>query len=96
MLRTLGGHVLWLICNGCQHAVDADQPAMIAAERGDVRVIDLRFRYGARGSHNTSIVMSGSLTGPPEGSKLLGLPENGTNTSIRTRLPAFGITYGGR
>jgi len=95
MLRTLGGHVLWLICSGCQHAVEADQPAMIAAERGDVRVIDLPFRCGACGSHNMSIVMSGSLTGPPKGSELLGLPENRTTASIRTRLPAFGIAYGG-
>lgn len=55
MLRMLGGHVPWLSWNGCQHAVEADQPAMIAAERGDVRVTDLWFRCGACGSQNTSL-----------------------------------------
>jgi len=32
-LRTLGGHVLWVICNTCQHAVEADQPALIVGFR---------------------------------------------------------------
>jgi hypothetical protein len=36
-MRTLGGHILWIVCNGCQHAVEADQMALIAAGWGDVR-----------------------------------------------------------
>jgi len=63
-LRTLGGHVLHVICNGCQHSVKADQPALIAAGRGDVPVIELRFRCGACGSRNTSVIVSGSRIGP--------------------------------
>jgi hypothetical protein len=46
-LRTLGGHVLWIVCNAWQHAVEADQPALIAAGRGEVPVTDLRFRCGS-------------------------------------------------
>ena len=48
-LRTLGGHVLWVICNACQHAVEADQPALIAAGRGDAPLVDLRFWCGGTG-----------------------------------------------
>jgi hypothetical protein len=48
-LHTLGGHVLWVICIGCQHAIEADQAALIAAGRGDVPVTELRFRCGACG-----------------------------------------------
>ena len=59
-LRTLGGHVLVVICNGCQHAAEADQAALIAAGRGDVPVIELRFRCGACGSRNCSVVVSGA------------------------------------
>ena len=65
-IRTLAGHVLSVICNACQHAMDADQPALIAAGRGDVSVIELRFRCGACGSRNTSIVVSGSRIGRRE------------------------------
>ena len=52
-----------MTCNGCQHAVEADQPALIAAGRGDVPVVDLRFRCGACGSRNTGVIVSGSRTG---------------------------------
>jgi hypothetical protein len=48
------------VCNGCQHAVEADQPALIAAGWGDVPLVDLRFRCGACGFRNTSVVVSGS------------------------------------
>ncbi len=61
--RTPGTHVPHKICNGCQHAIEADQPALIAAERGDVPVVDLRFRCGACGSRNTSVIVSNSRTG---------------------------------
>ncbi len=60
MLRALGGHVPWIVCNGCQHAVESNQLALIAAGRGDVPVVELRFRCGACGSRNTSVVASGS------------------------------------
>jgi hypothetical protein len=65
-LRTLGGHVLWIVCNGCQHAVEADQPMLIAAGRGDVPVVDLRFRCSACGSRNTGAIVSGSRIGGRE------------------------------
>ena len=65
-LRTLGGHVLWIVCNGCQHAVEADQPVLMAAGRGGVPVVDLRFRCGACSSRNTSIVVSSSRIGQRE------------------------------
>jgi len=38
-----------MICNTCQHAVEADQTALIAAGLGDVPVTKLRFRCGACG-----------------------------------------------
>ncbi len=62
-IRTLAGHVLSVICNACQHAVEAGQEAQIAAGRGDVPVIELRFRCGACGSRNCSVVVSGSRIG---------------------------------
>jgi hypothetical protein len=45
----LGDHVLWVSRNTCQHAIEADQPALIAAGRGDVPVTELRFRCGVCG-----------------------------------------------
>jgi len=34
-------------------------PVLIAGGRGDVPLVELCFRYGACGSRNTSIVLSG-------------------------------------
>ena len=65
-LRTLGGHVVWVVCNGCQHAIEPDQRVLIAGGRGDVPVVNLRFRCGACGSRNTSVIVSGSRIGRRE------------------------------
>ena len=62
-VRTLAGHDLAVMCNACQRAVEADQPALIAAGRGDVPVVELRFRCGACGSCNCSVVVSASRIG---------------------------------
>jgi hypothetical protein len=52
-----------VIYNACQHAVEAAQPALITAGRGDVPMTELRFRCSAYGSRNTSVIVSGSRTG---------------------------------
>ncbi len=56
----MGPHALNVVCNACQHVAEVDVPALIAAGRGDVPLIELRFVCGACGGRNTSIVVSGA------------------------------------
>ncbi len=44
-----GCNVPHIMCSGRQHAIKADQPALIIAGRGDVPVTELRLRCGACG-----------------------------------------------
>jgi hypothetical protein len=58
------GYVRVLVfCNSCRHQADADLQALIDAGRGDVPLVDLRFRCGNCRSKLTDFVCT-SRSGP--------------------------------
>ena len=51
-------------CKSCRHAKDADLPALIADGRGDVPLVQMRWRYGNCGSRLTEFIVGGSHMRP--------------------------------
>lgn len=49
-----------LICGDCPHTAVVDYAALIAAGKGDVPLVDLRFRCAKCGSRNVTGVVSGA------------------------------------
>jgi hypothetical protein len=47
-------------CKSCRHAKDADLAALISAGRGDVPLVQARWRCGHCGSRLTEFVVAGS------------------------------------
>ena len=53
-------------CKSCRHAKDADLTALIAAGKGDVPLVRLRWRCGNCGSRLTDFIVAGShISGRP-------------------------------
>jgi hypothetical protein len=51
-------------CKACRHQVDADLQALVDADRGDVPLIELRFRCSNCGGRLTDWVVTAQATGP--------------------------------
>jgi hypothetical protein len=62
MART--GFRVHVWCKSCRHAKDADLPALIADGRGDVPLVQMRWRYGNCGSRLTEFIVGGSHMRP--------------------------------
>lgn len=54
------GLSLSAICQACQHGAEIDLAALIASGRGDVPLLDLRFRCARCGSRDCQAVVSGA------------------------------------
>jgi formate dehydrogenase maturation protein FdhE len=52
-------------CKACRHSRNADLAALIAAGRGDTRLVRIRWRCGNCRSRLTDFVISGSHLRPP-------------------------------
>jgi hypothetical protein len=62
MART--GFRVHVWCKSCRHAKDADLPVLIAAGRGDVPLVQMRWRCGNWGSRLTEFIVGGSHMRP--------------------------------
>lgn len=55
----LHGPDLAITCNACLHSTHADMAALVAAGKGDVPLIELRFRCAKCGSRDTFSAVTG-------------------------------------
>ena len=51
-------------CKACRHAKDADLAALIATGRGDVPLVEMKWRGGNCGSRLTEFIVGGSHMRP--------------------------------
>ena len=58
------GYRVHVWCKSCRHAKDADLAALVAAGKGDVPLIQLRWRCGNCGSRLTEFIVGGSHMRP--------------------------------
>jgi hypothetical protein len=61
------GYRVHVWCKACQHAKDADLAALIADGRGDVPLVQMKWRCGNCGSRLTEFIVGGSHMRPGSG-----------------------------